>query len=158
MRLPQDRLNSGLLTLLGVLPASALIFGWTLQEEAGGMVVPIISGFFGGFGLTGSFNGLNTYNAGTSPPLVLTAFQICCLFSRYLPAFFVNGNFAEVIPAKRSEVIAGKYIVQYIFAAASTAAVQPLLDAIGAGWTFTICTLPFSPLPSYLFVYINVGG
>ncbi|BCR92445.1 putative MFS transporter [Aspergillus chevalieri] len=110
VRLPQDRLNSGLLTLLGVLPVSALIFGWTLQEEVGGMAVPIISGFFGGFGLTGSFNGLNTYNA-------------------------------EAIPAKRSEVIAGKYIVQYIFAAASTAAVQPLLDAIGAGWTFTICVV-----------------
>lgn len=46
---------------------SALIFGWTLQEEVGGMAVPIISGFFGGFGLTGSFNGLNTYNAGTFP-------------------------------------------------------------------------------------------
>ena len=64
LRLPQDRLNSGLATLLAVLPVSALIFGWTLQEEKGGMVVPIIAAFFSGFGLMGSFNGLNTYTAG----------------------------------------------------------------------------------------------
>lgn len=35
--------------------------------------------------------------------------------------------------------MAGKYIIQYIFGAASSAAVQPLLDSIGVGWTFTIC-------------------
>lgn len=67
MRLAQDRLNSGLITLLVVLPASALIYGWTLQEEKGGMVVPIISAFFGGAALMGSFNGLNTYVAGLFP-------------------------------------------------------------------------------------------
>ena len=66
LRLPQDRLNSGLATLFGVLPVSALIFGWTLHEEKGGMVVPIIAAFFSGFGLMGSFNGLNTYTAGKS--------------------------------------------------------------------------------------------
>lgn len=81
VRLPQDRLNSGLLTLLGVLPVSALIFGWTLQEEAGGMAVPIISAFFGGFGLTGSFNGLNTYNAGAFPPV----FRSHCVSVQYTP-------------------------------------------------------------------------
>lgn len=31
--------------------------------------------------------------------------------------------------------------MQYIFAAGSSAAVEPLLGAIGAGWTFTICML-----------------
>ncbi|GAA85818.1 MFS transporter [Aspergillus luchuensis IFO 4308] len=48
-RLPQDRLNSGLGTLFFVLPAAALVYGWTLQEEKGGMVVPIIAAFFGAF-------------------------------------------------------------------------------------------------------------
>ena len=62
--MPQDRLNSGLATLLGVLPISVLIYGWTLEMEKGGMAVPIISAFFGGLGLMGSFNGLNTYAAG----------------------------------------------------------------------------------------------
>ena len=43
------------------------------------------------------------------------------------------------MPHIRSEVISGKYVVQYIFAAGATAAVEPLIDAIGVGWTFTIC-------------------
>lgn len=64
VRLPQDRLNSGLVTLFLVLPASALIYAWTLQEQVGGMPVPIISAFTAGVGLLGSFNGLNTYSAG----------------------------------------------------------------------------------------------
>ncbi|KAF5866674.1 hypothetical protein ETB97_010769 [Aspergillus alliaceus] len=105
-----DRLNSGLITLFAVLPVSTLIYGWTLQEEKGGMVVPILGAFFAGWGLMGSFNTLNTY-------------------------------VAEAIPHKRSEVIAGKYIVQYIFSAASSALVVPIIDAIGVGWTFTICVV-----------------
>jgi hypothetical protein len=64
VRLPQDRLNSGLITLLLVLPGATLIYGWTLEEEVGGMPVPVISAFFAGVGLLGTFNGLNTYSAG----------------------------------------------------------------------------------------------
>jgi hypothetical protein len=45
----------------------------------------------------------------------------------------------EVMPHIRSEVVSGKYVVQYIFAAAATAAVEPLINSIGVGWTFTIC-------------------
>ncbi|GKZ37535.1 hypothetical protein AbraIFM66950_009119 [Aspergillus brasiliensis] len=67
VRLPQDRLNSGLGTLFFVLPAAALVYGWTLQEEKGGMAVPIIAAFWGGVGLMGTFNGLNTYAAGKTP-------------------------------------------------------------------------------------------
>lgn len=43
------------------------------------------------------------------------------------------------MPHIRSEVISGKYVVQYMFAAAATAAVEPLINSIGVGWTFTIC-------------------
>lgn len=64
VRIPQDRLNSGLITLFGVLPMSTLIYGWTLQKEVGGMPVPVIFAFLAGLGLMGSFNGLNTYTAG----------------------------------------------------------------------------------------------
>lgn len=64
MRLPQDRLNSGLITLIVVLPASTLIYAWTLQQGVGGMPVPVISAFAAGVGLLGTFNGLNTYSAG----------------------------------------------------------------------------------------------
>lgn len=45
------------------------------------------------------------------------------------------------MPHIRSEVISGKYVVQYIFAAAATAAVEPLISSIGVGWTFTICKI-----------------
>jgi hypothetical protein len=37
----------------------------------------------------------------------------------------LNTYTAEVLPEKRSEVISGKYIVQYIFGAGSSAAVVP---------------------------------
>jgi hypothetical protein len=67
-RLPQDRLKSGLIMLFAVLPGATLVYAWTLQEEKGGMAVPIIAGFFGGMGLMGSFNGLNTYAAGLFLP------------------------------------------------------------------------------------------
>ncbi|KAE8355920.1 major facilitator superfamily domain-containing protein [Aspergillus coremiiformis] len=107
-RLPQDRLNSGLITLFVLLPASVLTYGWTLQEQKGGMGVPILAAFFGGWGLMGSLNCLNTY-------------------------------VAEALPPRRSEVIAGKYMVQYSFAAGSIALVMPLIEAVGVGWTFTIC-------------------
>ncbi|KAL4917520.1 major facilitator superfamily domain-containing protein [Aspergillus aurantiobrunneus] len=66
-RLPQDRLNSGLVMLSIVLPGATLVYAWTLQQEKGGMPVPIIAGFVGGTGLMGSFNGLNTYTAEAIP-------------------------------------------------------------------------------------------
>ncbi len=54
---------------------------------------------------------------------------------------------SEVMPHIRSEVISGKYVVQYIFAAAATAAVEPLINSIGVGWTFTICKSGDEKLP-----------
>ncbi|KAH7383543.1 putative MFS transporter [Cadophora sp. MPI-SDFR-AT-0126] len=107
VRLPQDRLNSGVLAMILLVPGAALTFGWTLQKEVGGMAVPVITSFVAGAGLMGSFNGLNTYTA-------------------------------EVLPYKRSEVISGKYVIQYIFGAASTAGIVPLITTIGVGWAFTI--------------------
>lgn len=79
VRLPQDRLNSGLATLFGVLPGATLIYCWTLEEEVGGMVVPIIAAFFAGVGLLGAFNGLNTYSAGE-----------CCTF---VPLSYLQTNY-----------------------------------------------------------------
>ncbi|KAF9884689.1 hypothetical protein FE257_001318 [Aspergillus nanangensis] len=108
VRIPHDRLRSGLVTTVVVLPISMMIFAWTLQTEVGGMPVPIISAFFAGVGLLGTFNGLNTYTA-------------------------------EVIPSRKTEVISGKYIMQYIFGAGATGAVVPMINTIGVGLTFTIC-------------------
>lgn len=50
-----------------VLPGATLVYAWTLQQRVGGMGVPIAAGFFGGVGLMGGFNGLNTYAAGLFP-------------------------------------------------------------------------------------------
>jgi hypothetical protein len=44
----------------------------------------------------------------------------------------------EVIPKKRREIIAGKYIVQYTFAAVASATAVPLIDAVGTGPAGTI--------------------
>lgn len=64
LRLPQDRLKSSLPAIFLVLPAGTLVFGWSLQREAGGMALPIVSSFCEGLGLMWSFSGLNTYSAG----------------------------------------------------------------------------------------------
>ncbi|KAK9420562.1 putative MFS transporter [Seiridium unicorne] len=108
VRIPEDRLHSGLVGLFGVLPAAALIFGWTLEKEVGGLAVPIISAFWIGIGLMGTFNSLNTYAA-------------------------------EASPGRRSEVLSAKYVIQWAFGAASTAAVIPFIDATGPGLVFTVC-------------------
>ncbi|KAL5043904.1 hypothetical protein BDW71DRAFT_199470 [Aspergillus fruticulosus] len=50
----------------------------------------------------------------------------------------LNTYSAEIIPSQRAEAVCSKYILQYIFGATATAAVVPLIDAIGIGWSFTI--------------------
>lgn len=55
-----------------MLPVATLVYGWSLQEEVGGMALPIIAAFFGGAGLMGSYNGFNTYAAGKNSRLVTT--------------------------------------------------------------------------------------
>lgn len=66
VRRPKDRLNSGLVGLFVILPAAMLIFAWPLQMGKGGLALPIVSAFFIGLGLMGTFNGINTYMAGKS--------------------------------------------------------------------------------------------
>ncbi|KAL4998081.1 major facilitator superfamily domain-containing protein [Aspergillus recurvatus] len=107
LRLPRDRLNSGIVYFFAVLPVSMVLYGWCLQKQFGGLALPIILAFLIGAGLMGAWNGLNTYSA-------------------------------EVIPSQRAEAVCSKYILQYIFGATATAAVVPLIDAIGIGWSFTI--------------------
>ncbi|KAH0422972.1 major facilitator superfamily transporter [Colletotrichum camelliae] len=67
LRLPQDRLNACLPAFFFLLPLGTLVFGWSLQLEVGGMVLPVISSFVQGFGLMWSFSGLNTYAAEVVP-------------------------------------------------------------------------------------------
>lgn len=53
-----------------ILPISMLLLGWGLQESIGGLALPIVAAFWAGVGLMGTFNALNTYTAGTSPPIM----------------------------------------------------------------------------------------
>lgn len=92
VRLPQDRLNSGLITLFIVLPAATLIYAWTLQEGVGGMPVPIISAFFAGVGLLGTFNGLNTYSAGELPSPFRQISHLLIILCRGDAPYSVRGN------------------------------------------------------------------
>ncbi|KAL3476267.1 major facilitator superfamily domain-containing protein [Aspergillus californicus] len=64
----------------------------------------------------------------------------------------LNTYAAEALPNKRFEVISGKYIIQYIFSAGASGLVVPVIDAIGVGWTFTICA--FMTLTGGVFVVI----
>lgn len=84
----------------------------------------------------GSFNALNTYTAGK-------------LSLAYLSVISIDADERmdkEVLPRSRIEVIGGKYIIQYLFAAGSSAAVVPLINSIGVGLTFTICKASPEPL------------
>jgi MFS family permease len=107
LRMPQDRLNSGMVAFFLIIPATSLIYGWGLQYEVGGLALPIITAFFCGVGLMLAFTSLNTY----------------C---------------AEVLPKNRREVMAGKYLVQYSFAATGSGVIVSIVDAIGVGPAQTI--------------------
>ncbi|RDW57517.1 synaptic vesicle transporter [Coleophoma cylindrospora] len=67
MRLPQDRLNSGIYAFFIVVPVAYMIYGWVLEKEVGGLAVPVISIAFTGFGIMAAFNSLNTYCAEAIP-------------------------------------------------------------------------------------------
>jgi MFS family permease len=57
-----------------------------------------------------------------------------------MAAFSVLNTYAaEVNPDFKMAVISGKYVVQYSFGAIAVGGVVPMIDAIGSGWTFTIC-------------------
>ncbi|KAL1794621.1 hypothetical protein ACET3X_006437 [Alternaria dauci] len=112
-RLPQDRLNAGMISFFLVIPTASLTYGWGLQygpTSRAALALPIVTSFFTAAGLLAAFASLNTY----------------C---------------AEAFPKKRREVIAGKYLIQYTFSACASAGVVPLMEAIGIGPTATISTV-----------------
>ncbi|KAI1862635.1 uncharacterized protein JN550_010160 [Neoarthrinium moseri] len=50
----------------------------------------------------------------------------------------LNTYCLDVMPGRSGEVVAGNYVLRYLFACASTGAVLPAIDAIGVGWFSTI--------------------
>lgn len=106
-RVAEDRLRSSLPFIGVVIPASVLIYGWTVQSAVGGIPVPVICLFVQGVAQLCIFPSLNTF----------------CL---------------DVMPDRGAEVIAGNYMVRYLFGALGTAVVLPAIESIGVGWFSTI--------------------
>lgn len=67
LRVPQDRLWSGMWSFFLVVPASSLVYGWGLWAEVGGLALPVAAAFFTAAGLLAAFASLNTYCAEVLP-------------------------------------------------------------------------------------------
>lgn len=76
------------------------------------------------------------YEVGGLALPITTAFF--CALGLLMSFASMNTYCAEVLPKQRTEVIASKYFVQYCFAAAGSASMVPLIDAIGIGLASTI--------------------
>lgn len=66
-RLPQDRLRSGFTSYFLVIPVTSLIYGWCVDQQAGGLAIPVVFAFFIAAGVLAAFAGLNTYCAEMMP-------------------------------------------------------------------------------------------
>lgn len=108
-RVPEDRLKSCVSSLGLVIPGCMVIYGWSVDKQVGGVPLPVLAMFVQGVAQLFCFPSLNTY----------------CL---------------DVMQAKgrSAEVVAGNYMIRYVFAAAGSAAVLPAIEKIGVGWFSTI--------------------
>lgn len=106
-RVPEDRLNSCLPFLGGVIPACMLVYGWSIEAAAGGVALPVVVMFLQGVAQLFCFPSLNTY----------------CL---------------DVMQAQSAEVVAGNYVIRYVFAALGSALCLPAIEKIGVGGFSTI--------------------
>lgn len=112
LRLPQDRLRSSLPSFFVTVPVGSLILGWTMQ-----------------------YADLERLSGGIALPIVIAFFIAFGLLAAFTS---LNTYCAEAIPEKKGKVVAGKYLIQYTFAAAACASAEPLLDAVGVGLACTI--------------------
>lgn len=112
VRLPQDRLRSSLASFFIIVPGASLVLGWTMQYAE-----------------------LQELSGGIALPIVMAFFIAFGLLAAFTS---LNTYCAEAIPDKKGEVVAGKYLIQYMFAAAACASAEPLLDAVGVGLACTI--------------------
>jgi hypothetical protein len=140
-RMPQDRLNSGLVAFFIVIPVSSLLYGWGLQyidieDLSGGLAFPMVLAFCTAAGLLTAFASLNTYCAGKNIATFMKTKHRLTLA-------------LEAIPKNRREVITGKYVIQYIFGASACAATDPLITRIHVGPACTIGRLKYPKFKMY---------
>lgn len=60
-RVPEDRLHSALPFIGAVVPASVLIYGWSVDRSKGGVALPVIMMFLQGAAQMMCFPSLNAY-------------------------------------------------------------------------------------------------
>lgn len=61
VRVPEDRLRSSLPFLGVIIPGCMLVYGWSVDQEVGGIALPVIVMFIQGVGQLFCFPSLNTY-------------------------------------------------------------------------------------------------
>lgn len=94
LRVPEDRLNSSLPSILVVLPLGTLLYGWSVQNKIGGMALPIVASFTQGVGLMSSFSALNTYSAEARP-----VYRTAVISGKYVVQYsFAAGSVGGVVP------------------------------------------------------------
>lgn len=111
-RVAEDRLRSCIGFLGVVLPASMLVYGWSVDKAVGGMALPIVFMFVQGVAQSFCFPSLNTY----------------CL------------DVAQA-RNKSAEAVAGNFMVRYLFGAVGSAVVLPAIESIGVGWFSTVSAM-----------------
>ncbi|RGP71045.1 dityrosine transporter [Fusarium longipes] len=95
VRVPQDRLRSTLPFMSAIIPGSMLVYGWAVDQQAGGIPIPVIAMFIQGVAQLFRFPSYNTYCLDVMPgqgsEVAATNF-----FARYLVGCAAS---AVVLPA-----------------------------------------------------------
>lgn len=127
-RVAEDRLRSCLLFMGAVIPACMLVYGWSIEKRKGGIALPVIMMFLQGVAQLFCFPSLNAY----------------CLDVMQKRSSEVVGKISPPLPLPllsytlELTLIAGNYMVRYLFAAAGSAVCLPAVRKIGIGWFSTI--------------------
>ncbi|KAE8348844.1 major facilitator superfamily domain-containing protein [Aspergillus coremiiformis] len=128
LRIPEDRLRSCLAFISIIAPGCILAYGWTLDQEVGGIPVPAIAMFLQGVAQLFCFLSINTY----------------CL-----DVMHEEGRSAEVI--------ASNYLFRYVFAALGTGVVLPATKAMGVGWFNTVSALFLVAASAAVWLTVEYG-
>jgi multidrug resistance protein len=145
-RVPEDRLRSCLVALGVVIPACMLLYGWSIEKEVGGIPLPVIVMYIQGVAQLFCFPSLNTYCLVSKREPLSKRKEIESCPSTPHTDFRTS---QDVMKKQSSEVVAGNYVIRYLFAAGGSAACLPVIEAIGVGW--------FSTISAFFLVLAAVG-
>ncbi|PWY92365.1 MFS transporter [Aspergillus heteromorphus CBS 117.55] len=113
LRIPEDRLRACVPFICIGTPVCVLVYGWTVDQEIGGIPVPVIAMFLQGVCQLFCFPCLNSY----------------CL------------DVMQDQECQGAEVVAANYVFRYFFAAVATGVVLPADQNLGVGWFSTISSV-----------------